>query len=164
MTIFRTDERGILPMESTERTNTELMRPIPPKFLPENPSVEDLWQYFYEMAFLFSRSQNLVSTLGCYTDAFLIRGKAVHTADKDWLDFFRRQFAIYLMGKERIVCSLCEGDMIHDFLKDEYEAIRQALAESELPFHIDNLAAWFASLELDFPWCMDEDESDCAIG
>lgn len=151
-------------MESTERTNTELMRPIPPKFLPENPSVEDLWQYFYEMAFLFSRSQNLVSTLGCYTDAFLIRGKAVHTADKDWLDFFRRQFAIYLMGKERIVCSLCEGDMIHDFLKDEYEAIRQALAESELPFHIDNLAAWFASLELDFPWCMDEDESDCAIG
>jgi hypothetical protein len=151
-------------MESTDTTNTELMKPTPPKFLPENPSLEDLWQYFYEMAFLFSRSQNLVSTLGCYTDAFLIRGKAVHTADKDWLDFFRRQFAIYLMGKKRIVCSLCEGDMIHDFLKEEYQAIRQALDESELPFHTDNLAAWFASLELDFPWCMDEDESDCAFG
>jgi len=151
-------------MDSTKRTNTELMKPTAPKFLSEKSTMEELWQYFYEMAFLFSRSKNLVSSLGCYTDAFLIRGKAAHTADKDWLDFFRRQFAIYLMGKERMSCSLCEGDMIHDFLKDQYETIREALEESELPFHMDNLASWFASLELDFPWCMDEDESDCAFG
>jgi len=151
-------------MDSTKRTNTELMKPTAPKFLSEKSTLEELWQYFYEMAFLFSRSKNIVSSLGCYTDAFLIRGKAAHTADKDWLDFFRRQFAIYLMGKKRMCCSLCEGDMIHDFLKDQYETIREALEESELPFHMDNLASWFASLELDFPWCMDEDESDCAFG
>jgi len=96
-------------MDSTKGTNTELMKPTPPKFLSENSTLEELWQYFYEMAYLFSRSKNLVSSLGCYTDAFLIRGKAAHTADKDWLDFFRRQFAIYLMGKERMCCSLCEG-------------------------------------------------------
>jgi len=151
-------------MDSAKRDNKELMKPTAPKFLPENPTLEDLSQYFYEMAYLFARSKNLVSSLGCYTDAFLIRGNAMHSSDKDWLDFFRRQFAIYLMGKKRISCSLCEGDMIHDFLKDEYESIRVALAESELPFHSENLAAWFASLELDFPWCVEEDESDCANG
>ncbi len=151
-------------MDNGKTNNTELMKPTAPKFLPENPTLEELWQYFYEMAYLFARSKNLVSSLGCYTDAFLIRGRAAHSADKDWLDFFRRQFAIYLMGKKRISCSLCEGDMIHDFLKDEYEAIREALDESELPFHAENLVSWFTSLELDFPWCMDEDESDCAFG
>lgn len=151
-------------MDSAERTNRELVKPTTPKFLPENPTLEELWQYFYEMAFLFARSKNLVSSLGCYTDAFLIRGKAAHSADKDWLDFFRRQFSIYLMGKERVSCSLSEGDMIYDFLKEEYSSIREALAESELSFHTDNLASWFASLELDFPWCMDENESDCAFG
>ncbi len=151
-------------MESTERTNTELMKPTAPIFLPENPTLEELWQYFYEMAFLFARSKNLVSSLGCYTDTFLIRGKAACAEDKDWLDFFRRQFAIYLMGKKRISCSLCEGDMIHDFLKDEYESIRKELDESEFPFQTQNLASWFASLELDFPWDLYEDESDCAFG
>ena len=151
-------------MDSANKEKTELMKPTEPKFLSENPTLEELWQYFYEMALLFSRSKNLVSSLGCYTDAFLIRGKAVHSADKDWLDFFRRQFAIYLLGKKRISCTLCEGDMIYDFLKDEYESIREALDMSELPFHTENLASWFASLELDFPWCMDEDESDCAFG
>ena len=151
-------------MDSAKRNTTELMKPTTPKFLSENPTLDELWQYFYEMAYLFARTQNIVSSLGCYTDAFLIRGKAAHSADKDWLDFFRRQFAVYLLGKKRVSCTLCEGDMVHDFLKDEYESIREALKASELPFHRENLVAWFSSLELDFPWCFEDDESDCAIG
>jgi hypothetical protein len=151
-------------MDSATNENTQLMKPSKATFLCAEPTLEELWQYFYEMAYLFARTKNLVSSLGCYTDAFLIRGKAHTCKDKDWLDFFRRQFSIYLMGKKQISCSLCEGDMIHDFLKSEYQEIRKALEESELPFHTDNLASWFASLELDFPWCFEDDGSDCAIG
>lgn len=151
-------------MDRAKQDTKDLVKPCKIGFLPENPTFDELWQYFYDMAFLFARSQNLVSSLGCYTDVFLIRGKAHQSNDRNWLDFFRRQFAIYLMGKKKISCSLCEGDMIHDFLKDEYEAIKKAMEESEFPFHHENLAAWFTSLELDFPWCIGEDESDCAIG
>jgi hypothetical protein len=88
----------------------------------------------------------------------------MHNPDKDWLDFFRRQFAIYLFGKKRISCSLSEGDMIHDFLKMEYEQIKKELSESEIPFKGECLASWFASLELDFPWLVSESEPKWSVG
>ena len=120
--------------------------------------LQQVWKHFYHLACLFAKSQDMAGSLNCFIDTFLIRGNEMHNPDTDWLDFFRRQFAIYLMGKERISCSLSEGDMIHDFLKTEYGEIQKQLAQSEIPFQGKNLAAWFAGFELDFPWlCIEQD-------
>ena len=123
-----------------------------------------LWRHFYQLGCLFARAQELGMGLTYLIDAFLIRGGREESADLDWIDFFRRQFSIYLMGKGRISCSLCEGDMIHDLLKDEYERIKTELEESELPFATEHLVRWFSSLELDFPWMLEETEPHRASG
>ena len=133
-------------------------------FLSADATPEQIWQMFYHLACLFAKSQNLPSSLGCFIDTFLIRGNEMHCSDKEWIDFFRQQFSIYLLGKKRICCSLSEGDMIHDFLKSEYERLRREIEESEIPFHCENLTLWLASFELDFPWLLDEDMPQWSIG
>lgn len=147
---------------------TELQYPLIPRkahlFFGTEGELEDVWRHFYHLASLFAKNQDMVESLNCYIDTFLIRGREMHNPDKDWLDFFRRQFAIYLMGKKYIACSLSEGDMIHDFLKMEYQEIKRQLSESELPFCTDNLSSWFASLELDFPWLAGENDPYWSFG
>ncbi len=123
-----------------------------------------LWQHFYRLGCLFSHAHDLVAGMNYLIDAFLIRGGREEDTDLDWIDFFRRQFAVYLMGKGRISCSLCEGDMIRDLLKDEYERVKAELAESELPFAGEHLARWFSTLELDFPWMVEERDRHRALG
>lgn len=151
-------------MDIATKEEKQLMLAQSYGFLSENATPEQIWQHFYHLGCLFARSQNLVSSLGCFIDTFLIRGNEIHCSDKQWVDFFRRQFSIYLLGKKRISCSLSEGDMIHDFLKSEYEQLRRDIEESEIPFCCDNLSAWFSSLELDFPWLIDEDVPQWSIG
>jgi len=115
-----------------------------------------LWKHFYDLGCLFAHAQEMALGLTYLIDTFLLRGAKEEGEDSDWIDFFRRQFAIYLMGKKgRISCSLCEGDMVHDMLRDEYERIQGELEASELPFSEEHLARWFGSLELDFPWMVD---------
>jgi len=119
-------------------------------------SSTELWRHFYHLGCLFAHAHDLAMGLTYLIDAFLIRGGREEGADLDWIDFFRRQFAIYLMGKGRVSCSLCEGDMVHDLLKDEYERIKVELEQSELPFAGEHLARWFGTLELDFPWLVED--------
>jgi len=107
--------------------------------------------YMYRKAVEYAAEKNLYESLQCFVDAFLLRNKESHCADKNWLDFFRLEFVTYLLGKKHICCSLCEGDMVHDWLKDEYQRLMDAKEHSELPFRGDT-HEWFASLELDFPW------------
>ncbi len=151
-------------MEAQQEQNTQLMKQSDYVFLSDKASFEQMWRHFYNLAFLFAKSQDLASCLNCFIDVFLIRGNEMHNPDKDWLDFFRRQFAMYLMGKRRISCSLSEGDMIHDFLKMEYEQLKEELEASELPFDRENLCQWFASIELDFPWLVGESEPKWSVG
>jgi hypothetical protein len=54
--------------------------------------------------------------------------------------------------------------MIHDFLKMEYEQLKEELEASELPFDRENLSQWFASIELDFPWLVGESEPKWSVG
>ncbi|HZJ87863.1 MAG TPA: hypothetical protein VFC80_01780 [Sphaerochaeta sp.] len=112
----------------------------------------ELWKHFYQLGCLFAHAHDMVSGLTYLIDTFLIRGGEYEEIDSDWIDFFRRQFTVYLLGKQRINCSLCEGDMIHDYLKEEYARIQEELAASELPFAEEHKHRWYASLELDFPW------------
>ncbi len=151
-------------METQREQNTQLMKQMDCVFLSAESSLEQIWRHFYTLAHLFAKSQDLASSLNCFIDVFLIRGNEMHNPDKDWLDFFRRQFAMYLMGKRRITCSLSEGDMIHDFLKMEYEMLKEELEESELPFSRENLSQWFASIELDFPWLVGDFEPKWSVG
>ncbi|MGE4583430.1 MAG: hypothetical protein AB7C91_02180 [Sphaerochaeta sp.] len=151
-------------MEGTRDFQTQLIRQADTPFLCANTPVEQVGRYFYQLGCLFAKSQDMMQSLNCYIDAFLIRGNEMHTSDKNWLDFFRRQFSLYLMGKARLCCSLSEGDMIHDYLKAEYEQLMQELGESEIAIAEENLARWFSSIELDFPWMMEESESMWSIG
>lgn len=124
----------------------------------------ELWKHFYHLGCLFSRAHDMALGLTYLIDTFLLRGGEPDGTDEAWIDFFRRQFAIYLMGKKgRPSCSLCEGDMIHDLLRDEYERIKGDLKTSEFAISEDRLARWFGSLELDFPWLVDIDDPQCEL-
>lgn len=151
-------------MEYREDTHYPLTEKKAQLFFGTEVELQDVWRHFYHLATLFAKNQDLAQSLHCYIDTFLIRGREMHNPDKDWLDFFRRQFAIYLMGKKCICCSLSEGDMIHDFLKMEYQQIKEDLQSSEFPFCRENLSNWFSSIELDFPWLFDESEQIRSFG
>lgn len=151
-------------MEAHNGQTTQLMVPFEPGFLDSGATEEQVWRHFYRLANIFAKYQDVQRSLLCMVDVFLIRGKELHNSDKDWLDFFRRQFSMYLLGKKRICCSLSEGDMIHDLLKMEYERIKQELSESEIAFHHECLLQWFNSIEIDFPWCVDPFESIWSVG
>lgn len=150
--------------ENTTDLHYPLIERKDPLFFGTEGEIQEMWKHFYHLASLFAKNQNMVQSLNCYIDTFLIRGREMHNPDKDWLDFYRRQFAVYLMGKKRIFCSLSEGDMIHDFLKMEYQQIKKELEASEFPFYRENLSNWFASLELDFPWLIDDSEPFWSFG
>lgn len=128
-------------MERKETENNQLM------VMPE----KEVGNYLYRKAIAYAREKNIYESLMCYVDAFLLRSEESHCDDKNWLDFFRLEFIIYLLGKKQVCCSLCEGDMIHDWLKDEYQRLMDSLSQSEIPFKGD-LHEWFASLEFSFPW------------
>jgi hypothetical protein len=151
-------------MENAIEEKKQLMLRGNVGFLSTEATLEQIWQHFYEMGCLFAKYENLSSSLGCFIDTFLIRGNEIQCKDRDWIDFFRHQFTVYLLGKKRISCSLSEGDMIHDFLKDEYNQIRLDMEESEFPFCCEDLHDWFASFELDFPWSLEELGQEWSIG
>jgi hypothetical protein len=162
--IFPLETEEGMPMEHTIEKNKQLVPRGTGGILSPDATTEQIWRHFYDLGCLFARTMNLESSLGCFVDAFLVRGNEIHSEDQDWIDFFRLQFSIYLLGKKRICCSLSEGDMILDFLRDEYRQIRKEMEESEIPFCCDDLHAWFASYELDFPWQLGEFGSDWSIG
>lgn len=151
-------------MEAQQELTTQLMKQHDCMFLSAESSFEQIWRHFYNLAHLFAKSQDMANSLNCFIDVFLIRGNEMHNPDKDWLDFFRIQFAMYLMGKRRITCSLSEGDMIHDYLKMEYEQLKEELEASEFPFATEHLSQWFASIELDFPWLVGDSEPKWSVG
>ncbi|MFA6775114.1 MAG: hypothetical protein WCR76_02485 [Sphaerochaetaceae bacterium] len=128
-------------MESGTESENQLM------VMPDR----EVGNYMYRRAVAYAREKNIYQSLQCYVDAFLLRSEESRCEDKNWLDFFRLEFIIYLLGKKQVCCSLCEGDMVHDWLKDEYQSLMDDLRQSEIPFKGD-LRQWFASLELPFPW------------
>lgn len=151
-------------MENVTKDERQLVLKGKAGFLSPDATLEQIWQHFYELGCLFAKSQNLASSLGCFIDTFLIRGNEIHCQDRDWIDFFRHQFAVYLLGKKSISCSLSEGDMIHDFLKCEYEEIRREMEQSEFPFCCADMHSWYASFELDFPWSLEDMGQEWSIG
>ncbi|MEA4861201.1 MAG: hypothetical protein VB127_11995 [Sphaerochaeta sp.] len=158
------EQKGSAYMDGKSTAERQLMIKGEFPFLTADATSEQVWKHFYHLATLFAKSKELAPSLNCYIDVFLIRGNEMHSPDQDWLDFFRRQFAIYLMGKKCISCSLSEGDMIHDFLRMEYEQIKQELQNSEFAFQKENLSRWFASLELDFPWLVETEDLQWSFG
>lgn len=116
--------------------------------------------YFYRKAVACSKTRQLVESSQYFVDAFLMRHDDAHSNDSLWIDFFRLQFTTYLFGKKRVCCSLCEGDMIHDFLKDIYHGLMESKKKSEFPFSGD-LHQWFSSFQVDFPWIFPEDGCIC---
>lgn len=106
---------------------------------------------YYRLARQYAARNALLEALHCMVEAFMARCGETHSPDPLWLDFYQRQFKRYLVGKRRLCCSLPEGDMIHDYLKDRYEQIRSDLKSSEIPFKGD-ITAFLDSRNVDFPY------------
>ena len=106
---------------------------------------------YYRMARQYAARNSWLEALHCMVEAFMARCGEMHSPDPLWLDFYQRQFKRYLVGKRRLCCSLPEGDMIHDYLRDCYEQILSDLQSSEIPFKGD-MVAFLDSRNVDFPY------------
>lgn len=115
-------------------------------------------QCYYRMARQYAAKNAILEALECMVDAFMARCGESHSTDQLWLEFYRRQFKRYLVGKHRMCCSLPEGDMIHDYLKDCYEQIQESIRASQIPFRGD-MRSFLDAQELDFPYMEIEIES-----
>ncbi len=148
-------------MDEEQRIQVKKPDPFPGVDAPK----EEIGCYFYKLAQLFADGKNLERSINCFIEAFLIRGMEERfKGEKEWLEFFSTQFTLYLLGKNRLFCSLSEGDMIHDMLRMEYEELIEELRMSELPFHMEHIGQWFAALELDFPWNPPQVGQKCSFG
>ncbi|MCH3916397.1 MAG: hypothetical protein LKE40_02760 [Spirochaetia bacterium] len=123
------------------------------------PPMQKLAEDFYRLGALFSRKKEIAKSLDCFSDTFLLRNLDVDGAEDDFIEFFRIQFAIYLLGRRSLGIDLCEGDMIFDLIRNEWEDLSQQLAHSAFDFDKSNLRQWYKTIRIDFPWCFEEADS-----
>lgn len=116
-----------------------------------------LAKIFYKLANSFLDNKDLVKSLDCFCDTFLLRNKDVDTLSDDFLDFFKIQFIIYLLGKKKIQVALSEGDMIFDLIEDTFKDIMQEIEESPFIVKNENKHSFYKTVEIDFPWLLFED-------
>lgn len=127
-------------------------------------SLTDLGKWFYHLGNVFSKRGDIEKSIRCWNDAFLVRGQDFEVdCDCEWKRFHDIQFAIYLLGKKRLCVSLSEGDMIHDMIRNTWEALQEDIASSEFPFIPDDRCAWYKTVEIDFPWDLCIEELDAVI-
>ena len=95
-------------MDSAKRDNKELMKPTAPKFLLRTNARGALAVFSMRWHICLHVLRILSVTLAVYNDAFLIRGNAMHSSDKDCL--ISLATVRHLSdGQKRISCSLLKG-------------------------------------------------------
>lgn len=108
-------------------------------------------QSYLRLARQYARQRKALEALDCYVSCFMARfGELLSSPDDMWDTFFRHQFSRYLVSKPALWCSLPEGDMVHDYLKDRYIELRRSIASSQIPFK-GNIRLWLDDQRMDFP-------------
>jgi len=116
----------------------------------------------YKKAKASLRLGDIPSCLDYITRYFFLRNKRELTSKGEV--FFRIQFALYLLGKEKMDFSNMEGDMIAVYIMDSYEEIETDLKKSPISPK-ENFISWCSTVQLDFPFFyqFSEDEKDQEI-
>lgn len=117
---------------------------------------------FFRMGVVLSRMGEIGGAIRCFNDAFIMRDRSEHLAESNlWRQFHDVQMAIYILGKRnKSIASLAEGDMVHDLIKHRWVQLRLEMQRSEIPFAGKDLRSWFETVRIDFPWEMEDVESD----
>ena len=116
-----------------------------------------LAETFYKLAKSFLEKKDLVKGLDCFCDTFLLRNTDLEALNDDFLEFFKIQFIMYLLGKKKIKVALCEGDMIYDLIEDSFKQIKEEIKASPFPILDENRRSFYKTVEIDFPWMLFED-------
>ncbi|MCY1152151.1 MAG: hypothetical protein PQJ49_07170 [Sphaerochaetaceae bacterium] len=116
-----------------------------------------LAETFYKLAKSFLDKKDLVKGLDCYCDTFLLRNTELESLNDDFLEFFKIQFIIYLLGKKKIKVALSEGDMVYDLIEDSFRQLKEEIESSPFAILDKNRRSFYKSVEIDFPWMLFED-------
>lgn len=122
-----------------------------------NSSQLSLAETFYKLAKTFLEKKELAKGLDCICDTFLLRNIELEALNDDFLEFFKIQFIIYLLGKKKIMVALSEGDMIFDLIEEEYNQLKDDIKASPFPIFNENKRTLYKNLEIDFPWLVFEE-------
>ncbi|MDD4083465.1 MAG: hypothetical protein WC162_05265 [Sphaerochaetaceae bacterium] len=116
----------------------------------------------YKKAKASLRLGDIPNCLDYITRYFFLRNKRKLTSKGEV--FFRIQFALYLLGKEKMDFSNMEGDMIAVYIMDSYEEIEIDLKNSPISPN-ENFVSWCSTVSLDFPFFyqFSEDKKDQEI-
>ena len=114
---------------------------------------------FYKLANTFLDKKDLVKGLDCFCDTFLLRNMELESINDEFLEFFKIQFIIYLLGKKRIKVALSEGDMIFDLIEDTFKELKKDIEDSPFMIQKENMRSFYKNVEIDFPWMMFEESA-----
>ncbi|MGD1820807.1 MAG: hypothetical protein ACPKOI_13160 [Pleomorphochaeta sp.] len=114
---------------------------------------------FYKLANTFLDKKDLVKGLDCFCDTFLLRNMELESINDEFLEFFKIQFIIYLLGKKRIKIALSEGDMIFDLIEDTFKELKKDIEDSPFMIQKENMRSFYKNVEIDFPWMMFEESA-----
>jgi len=126
-------------------------------YFSNNNSQQSLARTFYKLANSFLDQKELVKGLDCICDTFLLRNVDITTLNDEFLEFFKIQFIVYLLGKKKIKVALSEGDMIFDLIEDTFKNIEEDLKESPFKIKDENRRTFYKTVEIDFPWMLFEE-------
>jgi hypothetical protein len=97
---------------------------------------------FYKLANTFLDKKDLVKGLDCFCDTFLLRNMELESINDEFLEFFKIQFIIYLLGKKRIKIALSEGDMIFDLIEDTFKELKKDIEDSPFMIQKENMRSF----------------------
>jgi len=118
--------------------------------------IQRLSQDFYHLGALYSSRHDVVKSLDCYCDSFLLRNLNLQEIDPEFVEFFKIQFTIYLLGRKVLKVALCEGDMVFDLIHDEWNLLVKEIENSPFTFNKESLREWYKTIEIDFPWYLED--------
>ena len=115
---------------------------------------KNISSWFYNLGFTFKNNNNCIDALSCFCITFLIRGD-IRDNNPLWIDFYKIQMSLYILGKENMRLSLPEGDMVYNLIRDKWIEILDEVDNS--PFGpIQNIHEWFKTVQIDFPFVLDQ--------
>lgn len=117
---------------------------------------------FFRMGVAFSHLGEIGAAIRCFNDAFMLRDNAADAPDgMVWRDFHDTQMTIYILGKRhKGIVSFAEGDMVHDLIKSRWVELLEEMERSQIPFVGTDMHAWFKTVNIDFPWELEEVQED----
>ena len=105
----------------------------------------------YKKALQEIREKNFENAFNTYVSAFLSRLNSRRIKEREFIAFYRYQFAEYLCNKMNFYIALPEGDMISDLILSEYNDFIDDISSSAFPFSRENMFRLLEEIKIIFP-------------